>query len=329
VRRLAVVTCLAFALAVAPASADALLPPAGGIFAGLTGGGGSSVDAFAATTGSRPAVYQSFTTWGQASLWAFRRAARAGARPMLHISTITPSGGEVTTVGAIARGAGDGYLVALNRVIEDAGVPTYLRLMAEMDGHWNPYCAYGPDGRSRGRDRSTAAFRQAWRRTVIVVRGGSVDAMNTRLRKLGMPALRTDATELARVPVAFQWVPQVAGAPDTAANAPRAYWPGAEYVDWVGTDFYSKFPNFSGLERFYREFAGKPFVFGEWAMWGRDDPAFVRRLFAWIRSHKTVRMVVYNQGDSSSGPFRLGRFPRAAAALRDELSSPRFVTAGG
>jgi hypothetical protein len=200
--------------------------------------------------------------------------------------------------------------------------------MAEMDGHWNPYCAFGPDGRPRGRDHSTAAFRQAWRRTVLVVRGGAVATIDARLRALGMPALRAPSPEttLPRPAVAFQWVPQVAGAPDTAANAPAAYWPGAAYVDWVGTDFYARFPNFTGLERFYGAFGGKPFVFGEWALWGRDDPGFVHRLFGWMRAHPRVRMAMYNQGNNGAGPFRLKRYPRATAALRAELSAPRFAT---
>ncbi len=61
----------------------------------------------------------------------------------------------------------------------------------------------------------------------------------------------------------------------------------------VGTDFYSRFPNFHWLEDFYRDFPGKPFVFGEWALWGGDDPVFVVRLFAWIHSHPRVRMALY------------------------------------
>jgi len=124
----------------------------------------------------------------------------------------------------------------------------------------------------------------------------------------------------------MQWVPQVAGAPDVAANRPLAYWPGARYVDWVGTDFYSKFPNFSGLERFYasvRRFH-KPFVFGEWAVWGADNPGFVERLFGWTRSHGLVRMLVYNQGKRSDGPFRLGHYPRSARVLRGLLNLDRF-----
>jgi hypothetical protein len=113
----------------------------------------------------------------------------------------------------------------------------------------------------------------------------------------------------------------VAGAPDVAANRPRAYWPGANYVDWVGTDFYSRFPNWSGLERLYRTrtWAAKPFVFGEWAIWGSDNPGFVRQLFRWARSHPRVRMLVYNQGEQAGGPFRLERHPAAAGALRSVL----------
>jgi len=110
---------------------------------------------------------------------------------------------------------------------------------------------------------------------------------------------------------------------------PRAYWPGGRYVDWVGTDFYSRFPNFQWRDDFYRAFPGKPFVFGEWALWGADDPAFVNRLFAWIHGHPRVGMVVYNQGALTNGPFRLNRYPRSTAALRRALAHRRFsVTAG-
>jgi hypothetical protein len=157
------------------------------------------------------------------------------------------------------------------------------------------------------------------------VRGGSVADVDRRLRALGMPPVKTGATDLPRPRVAFLWVPQVAGAPDTRANAPRAYWPGGDYVDWVGTDFYSRFPNFTGLERFYREFRGKPFVFGEWAMWGRDDPAFVNRFMGWAGSHRDVRMLMYNQGNRTDGPFRLHRYPRARSVLRARLADSRFA----
>jgi hypothetical protein len=55
------------------------------------------------------------------------------------------------------------------------------------------------------------------------------------------------------------------------------------------------------------------------------------------RRATSVRRMVYNQGHPTGGPFRLRRFPRAAAALRRELRAPRYgavapehaVAAGG
>jgi hypothetical protein len=65
-------------------------------------------------------------------------------------------------------------------------------------------------------------------------------------------------------------------------------------------------------------------VFGEWAMWGGDDPGFVSQLFGWARSHPRTRMLMYNQGMTSGGPFRLSRYPGSARALRAALASPTY-----
>ena len=322
IRRAAALAALLLAIAPSVAHGDAYAPPAGALYHGLTGG--ESVASFERETGKHPPVFQFFTAWGQRTEWMFRAADSARARLMLHISTASRTR-ELLTPQDIAQGHGDGYLLRLARRIDDSGRIVYIRLMSEMNGHWNAYSAFDRSGRRRGRAHSTATFRQAWRRTVLVVRGGPVAAVNARLARLGLPPVQTSADTLPQPRVAFQWVPQTAGSPDVPGNGPRAYWPGAAYVDWVGTDFYSKFPNFHWLERFYRSFAGKPFVFGEWALWGRDDPACVRRLFGWVRSHRRVRMVMYNQGNVLSGPFRLFHYPRGRRALASELRHPRFA----
>jgi hypothetical protein len=314
-------TLLAFllTLAVAPAAgADPYLPAPGHVFNGVAGG--YSVTDYVAHTGADPAVVQSFVAYRGSTNWAFDLADRAHARVMLHIGTTSSSGAERVTPAAIAHGATDRWLADLNRTIAQRGQPVYIRLMAEMNCHWNVYSAYG--GKHDGA-HSTKAFRAAWRRTTVILRGGpQVDAQ---LRALHQPRLQASG-DLPAAPVAMQWVPQVAGAPDVPGNRPLAYWPGARYVDWVGTDFYSKFPNFSGLERFYASVRGfhKPFVFGEWAVWGADDPGFVSRLFSWSRAHPLVRMLVYNQGKRTDGPFRLGHYPRAARVLRGLLNLRRF-----
>jgi hypothetical protein len=229
--------------------------------------------------------------------------------------------------------------------IAETGQTVYIRLMAEMNGHWNAYSAYNADGSARRGGHSAHWFKLAWRRFTLIIRGGSRDKINRKLVHMGLPrilhATSADDPVYAGGPggiplpipeqmpqprVAMMWVPQSFGSPNISGNQPGDYWPGGRYVDWVGTDFYSRFPNFDKLERFYDSFRGKPFVFGEWALWGRDDPAFVRRLFRWITTHPRVRMQLYNQGKLTDGPFRLNRYPRSRAALQRALAHPRNLT---
>jgi hypothetical protein len=312
----------ALALAAAPAVAKPYLPPKGKVFAGTSGGDYPA--GYAQATGKHPAVFQTFTLWGYRPDRVVARALASRTRPMIHISTLGPRG-EVITPRGIARGRGDGYLLDLNRIAAEGQHVLYIRLMAEMNAHWNPYSAFDASGRSRGASHSTAAFRQAWRRVVTIVRGGGRGRIDRRLRRLGLPRMRSRRARLPRPKVSFLWVPQVAGAPDTRANSPRAYWPGGRYVDWVGTDFYSKFPNWSGLGRFYASFPRKPFAFGEWAVWGSDNPAFVDSFFAWVGGHRRARMLMYNQGVRAGGPFRLVHYPRSRLALARHLAAPRFA----
>ena len=60
---------------------------------------------------------------------------------------------------------------------------------------------------------------------------------------------------------------------------------------------------------------------------GRDDLAFVKRLFGWIASHPRVQMQLYNQGKLTNGPFRLRRYPRSKDALRTALRRGRNLDA--
>jgi hypothetical protein len=300
------------------ARGQAFLPPRGQIFAGVAG---QPISTYQRAVGKHPAVYQVFSAWGEYLPGIFRDAESAHARLMIHITTASGTT-EMITPGAIARGEGDAWLIALGQAAYDSGVVTYVRLMAEMNGYWNFYSAFGASGR-RDADHSTAAYRRAWRRVTLILRGGSRTAIDAQLRILHMPPLRT-SHDLPHPRMAMLWVPQSSGSPDVPGNQPRDYWPGRAWVDWVGTDFYSRFPNFSGLDSLYDAYPHEPFVFGEYALWGGDDPGWVRELFAWVRSHPRVRMLIYNQGLELSGPFRLARYPRSAHAMRDELASRRY-----
>ena len=214
-------------------------------FTGLTGG---SFQAFQNEVEKHPAVDDVFVTWGRTFESAFGQAHANHARLMLHISTAQGYGApeQITPLG-IAQGNGDGYMLSLSERIARSAEPVYIRLFPEIDQANNAYCAFNANGSSRGESHSTANFRQAWRRAVLVLRGGAVAAIDLRLHVLGLPPIRGVAASgmLRRLPVAFLWVPQTAGTPDTPAHSAESYYPGDAYVDWVGTDFCSLYPNFS------------------------------------------------------------------------------------
>jgi hypothetical protein len=321
--RAALIT-LAAALLLAPqaAHAGAYLPPAGKRFHGITGGSSpTNLKQFEDQTGSHPAVFGFFTQWNSPYQYIFNAAATSRARVMLHISTAQGYGApERITPKGIADGNGDRYLIGLTREIAERDVITYVRFLAEMNQANNAYCAFDKSGRSRGPSHSQGQYKRAFRRAALILRGGSLAGINRKLKKLGMPAVKGTTEDLPKTKVAMAWVPQVAGTPNTPANSARAYYPGRAYIDWVGTDFYSAFPNFSGLNTFAKQFNGIPFMFGEYAAWRTDSAGFIRSLFAFMRADKDVKMAVYNQGNLPNGPFKLKRYPGSRAALKSELA---------
>jgi hypothetical protein len=296
----------------------AYLPAPPGVYFGVTG---QPVAAFTRQVGRRQAVYGVFTHWGERSRRYLAQAQASRARLLLHVSTSQGYGHpELITPGAIARGDGDDYLLMLGSALSQSAHPAYIALLPEMNQTNNAYSAFNADGSARDADHAPDAYKQAWRRSTLIIRGGRVAVINQELARLNMPPVRAPTSESLPTPqVAFLWAPQVSGTPDTPANAAAAYYPGSAYVDIVGTDFYSQFPNFGGLERLYAEYPSKPFGFNEWAMWRNRDPGFAAQFFAFIRTHTRVQLVVYNQGLKANGPFRLVHFPAAAAEIRRQL----------
>src|SRR3954452_20600515 len=170
-RRLALLILAILALAVPSAGAESFAAPPGKVYTGLSGS--TSTSPFTQQVGKDVAVFGVFTKWYGQNEYAFRAAHRAGARLMLHISTQDDYGTrELITPLGIARGEGDRFLLSLNRRIAQEGAPVYVRLLAEMNQTNNGYSAFDRNGRSRGPSHSTKAFRNAWRRSALILRGG-------------------------------------------------------------------------------------------------------------------------------------------------------------
>src|SRR5262249_13626555 len=150
-------------------------------------------------------------------------------KPMVALTAGFRGGGAISP-RQVATGSGDAYLVALNHAIHDWGKPIFIRPFPEMNGHWNPYCAYNTNGSSRGPSFTTALFRAAFARIYEIVHGGPRAAAV--IRALGQPAVRGTLFENTNGQVI--WNPQGAGSPDIGANSAAAYYPGDSYVDVVG-----------------------------------------------------------------------------------------------
>ena len=324
---LAVAACLA---APAAAHAAAYAPPPGKVFHSGNGGyDAGAIGDFTAQSGKHPAVFQYFVSWrsGGSDVRFIERLLRTSERERSRTALAVSTKGTGLTPAALAAGEGDEFLLALNRLVARHGHPTYLRLLSEMNNADNPYSAYTRSGRSRGPAFSTRMFKQAWRRAVLIVRGGQVAAIDARLRRLRMAPVGTALTMLPEPPVAFMWVPLSFGNPEIARNHPRHWWPGSEYVDWVGTTWYSPFLAASAFERFYRNplWRHKPFAFGEYGVWGRESPRFLRLFFRFAERHRRVQMVSYYQSAMLKPEFRLSTHPRSRGVLQRLLRSDRFL----
>jgi hypothetical protein len=291
---------------------------------------------------AHPAVLQDFYHWDTPlTSGALQRWRQTRTRGVLSLSTAPGGKPEIITPRQIAKGRGDRYIVRLNQTIARSKQVVYIRLFPEMNGYWNPYCAFNADGTKKGRSHSLNSFRRAWQRIALIVRGGKRKKINRKLRARHMPRILRASSKRPRVyrrehvgrrldrpKVAFMWSPQTIGSPYVAGNQPGHYWPGRRFVDWVGADIYSAYATpgvWSAFKSFYRKWRDKPFVVGEYSPWDNDyQGGFTRRLFKFALRHRRTRMLLYYRSVNPGTAFDIDNFPRAKRVLRHMLNKRRF-----
>ena len=264
-----------------------------------------SASRFTQLTGQRSTVRHVFAGWHQGAALP-RILDQLRPIPMLAIKS-----GSISMID-IAQGRGDAFLLEVNRAVVGFDGLVYVRPLPEMNGHWNEYSAFNRDGSSRGPRYSTAAFRKAFARIAVIVRGGP--SVNAKLRKLGLPPVGADLEE---TPARMVWNPQGFGAPDIPANSAQAYYPGDAYVDVVANDLYRQASGaaWDANERLYAAHRNKPYAIAEWGLWGMDDPAYVERMAAFVKSHPRTELLAYFNSKPGS-LWDLGSKPRSRAAYR-------------
>jgi hypothetical protein len=328
-------TMVAFWASPAHAPALTLVPPKPNVFFGVSDRGTpEEFNEFAELLGKHPALLQTFHPWGNGLNQAYERWRETGTRPILHISTANDQTlAEMITPAQIALGGGDNYLLQLNDFFAKRGLLAYIRPLGEPNRCLNVWSAVNCDGSQKGGEHTTGWYKQAFRRIVTIVRGGnSLEGINATLAELGLPPVnRTKGpppTSLPAAPVSIVWAPLPGGSPRVKGNFPGNYWPGSRWVDWTGTDFYSQYPVWKDLNRFYNapRWKRKPFALAEWAVAGEDEPRFVKQLVAWVMKRPRVQMFVYYRGfGETDNPYQLGFYPRTTNTLRLKIRRPSFL----
>jgi hypothetical protein len=330
VKRIALVVLAAalFCLATASAAeAGALLPRGEKIFFGVSDTGDSAdFGQFSTALNKHPALIESFRTWGSDFPESIERWQAARARPVLHITTAdTTDGHELIDPREIAQGYGDDYLIRLNRLFWEKKMAAYIRPLGEPNRCLNVYSSYDCDGNLRDAAHKPRWYRQALRRIYIVLHGGGKRALiDTRLGEAGLLPLKSEVGGLPKAPIAVIWSTLPAGSPTLPQNRPKHFYPGDDYVDWVGTDFYSDNQDWKALTGLYNRFAAKPFALPEFGVSSGDDPAYMTKLMAWVRRHKRTKMLIYYQDFGSTSAYRIQNYPASLAVLSDALHHPVF-----
>jgi len=194
--------------------------------------------------------------------------------------------------------------------LKKIGEPVFLRPLNEMNGDWDPWCAwfYGKD---------TDLYVLAWRHIVDIFR--EVKADN----------------------VLFVWNPHDRSYPDFTWNNPHLYYPGDEYVDWIGLTGYNN--GTSHTADVWREFdeiyqpiyndylnryPDKPFMITEFSCneTGGDKAQWIKAAMTSL-AHKYPNIKIANWFDAKdkSWLYQLDSSPEAFEAFRGGLLYENFL----
>jgi hypothetical protein len=250
------------------------------------------------------------TSWRQSYAPVMNRIRRAGALSLIKFSTqdyAYDSTRKIATTKQIAQGVYDAYFVEAAQAVKEFGGPIFISIDHEMNGTWYPYSEAYPNS-----GVTAADFVAAWQRIVNIFR--KVGANNA----------------------AFVWSPNV---PDVGPVPYTKYYPGDDYVDWIGVSFYSG-NRMEAMEPIYRMYSDrKPFFITEWATAPEKsryypgypgDAAWVNQVFqALVARYPRVKAISWFNWNKGDGNYLLQRVPDQTKIYAADIASPRYLDSPG
>ncbi|MFD0528677.1 glycoside hydrolase family 26 protein [Kitasatospora arboriphila] len=253
-----------------------------------------------------PTVQEYFVNWDEEfSADRVTSSYHLGAVPLL---TWQPSAGKdqgddqpAYALRRIASGAHDGYVRRFADAVREVRQPVVIRFAHEMNADWYPWA----EQRSGNRQGDYVA---AWRHVHDVFASRGV----TNVLWFWCPNIHrgTDKHELAR------------------------YFPGDQYVDWIGMDGYSESEKRADevFDETYADLVSlsqKPIFIGETGVRPNVNKAlWTVDFFRWIKAHpRVVGFSWFQHSDEEGGRYdwRFTTSPGSVKAFQDGLADQRLV----
>lgn len=286
------------------------------------------IDKYETMIGKHLAIVASSSYWGEQTfpLENLERVTRHGSIPLIYWSPWDKpydqdKGPDRFSLKAILEGKWDAYIDRWSEGAKAFGKPFFVSFCNEMNGEWFPWSGWFY-GQEKG---GPETFKKAWR--YVVDRTRARGAKN------------------------IVWVFQVNNysAPEDDWNLCGQYYPGPDYVDWLGLSVYgmqfrdknSSWAEFRDLLDYpYKEIAAldpkKPIMLAEFGVGefpdNGDKAQWFRDAFAQMPKYPRLKAAVYwherwQNEDESYSNLRVNSSPQALQAFRAGVANSFWLSA--
>jgi len=209
----------------------------------------------------------------------------------------------------IIEGEYDGYIREWADSIRELGEPVFVRFANEMNGDWDPWCAW-----FSGKDHDL--YIEAWKRVYSIFKEAGADNAY------------------------FVWNPHDRSYPDFKWNNAHLYYPGDQYVDWIGLTGYNNGTShkgdewrefddiYGGIYKEYRKlYPNKPIMITEFACneKGGNKAKWISDAFKYLNDkYSGIKIVVwFNQVDGKWN-YPITSSPEAKKAFIEGIKADRY-----
>lgn len=242
-----------------------------------------------------------------------KRVYRDGRTFMLTLQPFDPSQPDLSWVAImeILEGKHDEVMREWARGLKRIEEPIFIRPLNEMNGDWDPWCTW-----FFGKDNDL--YIEAWQHMYNIFKEEGGDQLY------------------------FVWNPHDRSYPDFTWNNPHLYYPGDEYVEWVGLTGYNNGTSHKGdvwrgfneiydplYEDYMIRYGDKPFMITEFSTneVGGSKVAWLEECMNSLNQNRypNIKIAVWFDGQDRLWQYQINSTPEAQDSFRQGLKKDNFI----